>query len=145
MTNWHDFLNNEGKVPPWPYPVDYEKEREIEADVLVIGGGIAGCWAAISAARKGARVVLVEKGDTVRSGSGGLAVTIGAIVPLILILKLTRMNGLRYVPSIQELCRLYLIALLYVPTETVLAHRLPVVRVMTRFLNWSRWVVKSGI
>ncbi len=71
MTNWHDYLNNEGKAPPWPYPVDYDKEREIEADVLVLGGGIAGCWAAISAARKGVRVVLVEKGDTVRSGSGG--------------------------------------------------------------------------
>lgn len=49
MTNWHDFLNNEGKAPPWPYPVDYDKEREIYADVLVLGGGIAGCWAAISA------------------------------------------------------------------------------------------------
>jgi succinate dehydrogenase/fumarate reductase flavoprotein subunit len=71
MTNWHEFLNNEGKVPPWPYPVDYEKEREIEADVLVLGGGIAGCWAAISAARKGVKVVLVEKGNTVRSGAGG--------------------------------------------------------------------------
>ena len=44
MTNWHDYLNNEGKAPPWPYPVDYDKEREIEADVLVLGGGIAGCW-----------------------------------------------------------------------------------------------------
>ncbi|MBP1611318.1 MAG: FAD-dependent oxidoreductase, partial [Acidobacteria bacterium] len=57
--------------PPWPYDVDYEKEHEIETDVLVIGGGIAGCWAAISAARKGVRVALVEKGDTIRSGSGG--------------------------------------------------------------------------
>jgi len=71
MTKWHDFLNKEGKVPPWPYPVDYDKESKIETDVLVIGGGIAGCWAAISAARKGVRVALVEKGDTVRSGSGG--------------------------------------------------------------------------
>ena len=40
-------------------------------DVLVIGGGIAGCWAAISAARQGLNVALVEKGDTVRSGAGG--------------------------------------------------------------------------
>ncbi len=29
-------------------------------------------WAAISAARKGARVALVEKGATIRSGQGGL-------------------------------------------------------------------------
>ena len=71
MTNWHNFFINEGKAPPWPYPVDYDKEQKVEADVLVLGGGIAGCWAAISAARKGIRVVLVEKGDTVRSGSGG--------------------------------------------------------------------------
>jgi succinate dehydrogenase/fumarate reductase flavoprotein subunit len=71
MTNWHNFFINEGKAPPWPYPVDYDQERKVEADVLVLGGGIAGCWAAISAARKGVRVVLVEKGDTVRSGAGG--------------------------------------------------------------------------
>ena len=69
MTEWHDYLNREGKAPPWPYPVDYEKETEVETDVLVIGGGIAGCWAAISAARKGVRVALVEKGDTIRSGA----------------------------------------------------------------------------
>jgi succinate dehydrogenase/fumarate reductase flavoprotein subunit len=71
MTEWHDYLNQQGKAPPWPYPVDYDKETEIETDVLVIGGGIAGCWAAISAARKGVRVALVEKGDTIRSGAGG--------------------------------------------------------------------------
>jgi len=71
MTKWHDFLEKNGKAPPWPYPVNYDKEREIEIDVLVIGGGIAGCWAAISAARKGVRVALVEKGDTIRSGAGG--------------------------------------------------------------------------
>src|SRR4030042_1021446 len=71
MTNWHNFVDREGTTPSWPYPVDYEKENEIETDVLIIGGGIAGCWAAISAARKGVRVVLVEKGDTVRSGAGG--------------------------------------------------------------------------
>jgi len=71
MTNWHDFVDRKGTTPSWPYPVDYEKENEIETDVLIIGGGIAGCWAAISAARKGVRVALVEKGDTVRSGAGG--------------------------------------------------------------------------
>jgi succinate dehydrogenase/fumarate reductase flavoprotein subunit len=71
MTNWHDFVDRKGTTPSWPYPVDYEKENEIETDVLIIGGGIAGCWAAISAVRKGVRVALVEKGDTVRSGAGG--------------------------------------------------------------------------
>jgi succinate dehydrogenase/fumarate reductase flavoprotein subunit len=71
MTNWHDFVDRKGTTPSWPYPVDYDKENEVETDVLIIGGGIAGCWAAISAARKGVRVALVEKGDTVRSGAGG--------------------------------------------------------------------------
>jgi succinate dehydrogenase/fumarate reductase flavoprotein subunit len=71
MTKWHDFLEKDGKAPPWPYPIRYDKEQEIETDVLVIGGGIAGCWAAISAARTGVRVALVEKGDTIRSGAGG--------------------------------------------------------------------------
>lgn len=55
----------------WPYPIKFDEEKEIETDVLVLGGGIAGCWAAISAAREGARVAIVEKGATIRSGAGG--------------------------------------------------------------------------
>ncbi len=35
---------------------------EFDADVLVLGGGPAGTWAAISAAERGARVVLADKG-----------------------------------------------------------------------------------
>ena len=71
MTTWHDYLKKEGGPPSWPYQIRFEQEQETETDVLVIGGGIAGCWAAISAARTGAKVVLLEKGDTVRSGAGG--------------------------------------------------------------------------
>jgi succinate dehydrogenase/fumarate reductase flavoprotein subunit len=71
MTKWHDLVEKEGKAPSWPYPVRYDQEQEIETDVLIIGGGIAGCWAAIGAARSGLKVALVEKGDTIRSGSGG--------------------------------------------------------------------------
>jgi succinate dehydrogenase/fumarate reductase flavoprotein subunit len=71
MTNWHNYYLTQGNPPDWPYSVDYEEEQEIDTDVLILGGGIAGCWAAISAARKGVRVALVEKGDTVRSGAGG--------------------------------------------------------------------------
>ena len=55
----------------WPYPLEWDKEETITADVLVLGGGIAGCMAAISAARKGQNVVLVEKGATKMSGAGG--------------------------------------------------------------------------
>lgn len=55
----------------WPYPLLFGKSRDETTDVLILGGGIAGCWAAIAAARKGVRVILVEKGATVRSGAGG--------------------------------------------------------------------------
>jgi len=61
-------------APKWPYQVSYGKENEVSCDVLVLGGGIAGCWTAIGAARKGARVVLVEKGATKTSGAGGSGV-----------------------------------------------------------------------
>ena len=46
-------------------------KRQVESDVVVLGGGLAGCFAAIAAARKGLRVALVEKGATERSGSAG--------------------------------------------------------------------------
>ena len=71
MAIWHEYLLDEGNPPKWPYPIRFGEEREIETDVLVIGGGIAGCWAAISAARQGVKVALLEKGDVSRSGSGG--------------------------------------------------------------------------
>ncbi len=71
MGTWHDYLKTEGTPPEWPYPIQFGEEKEIETDVLVLGGGIAGCWAAISAARQGAKVVLLEKGDVKRSGAGG--------------------------------------------------------------------------
>ena len=71
MNTWHAYFKEQGKAPDWAYPIRFEQEQEVDADVLVIGGGIAGCWAAISAARQGSNVVLVEKGDTVRSGAGG--------------------------------------------------------------------------
>jgi succinate dehydrogenase/fumarate reductase flavoprotein subunit len=55
----------------WPYPIEWDQTTEVSTDVLVLGGGIAGCWAAIAAARAGADVALVEKGATIRSGAGG--------------------------------------------------------------------------
>lgn len=54
----------------WPYPIRYSEENEVIADVLVLGGGVAGCWASIAAAKKGAQVTLVEKGATIASGAG---------------------------------------------------------------------------
>ena len=44
-----------------------------ETDVLVIGGGMAAAWAAISAARAGATVVIVDKGYVGTSGVTAVA------------------------------------------------------------------------
>ena len=44
------------------------RENRLEADVLVIGGGIAGCFAAIKASEQGAKVILVDKGFIGKSG-----------------------------------------------------------------------------
>jgi len=71
MTTWNGYVQKNTPILEWPYPISYEKEQVIETDILVLGGGIAGCWAAISAARQGMRVALVEKSATVRSGAGG--------------------------------------------------------------------------
>lgn len=46
--------------------------KTIEADLLCIGGGIAGLMAAIRAADNGAKVVVAEKGNTLTSGAGGM-------------------------------------------------------------------------
>ncbi len=59
------------QLKKWPYPVNYGKENEISADVLIIGGGIAGCHAAISAVKRGAKVAVAEKATVLRGGSGG--------------------------------------------------------------------------
>ena len=58
----------------WPYRVNYGLEHEIATDVLVIGGGLSGCLAAISAAQKGLKVVLIEKGCTAFSGAAGAGI-----------------------------------------------------------------------
>jgi len=73
MSSWFDALEEKGLAAvEWPYPVRYGVENEVDADVLVLGGGPAGCMAAIAAARTGARVVLVDKGHPKRSGGGGV-------------------------------------------------------------------------
>lgn len=46
-------------------------DEVVKADVLILGGGIAGMQAAIAAAEKGSKVLVVEKAHTRRSGDGG--------------------------------------------------------------------------
>ncbi|KYC39530.1 pyridine nucleotide-disulfide oxidoreductase [Scytonema hofmannii PCC 7110] len=62
-----------------------EFEPNLHADVLIVGGGPAGTWAAWSAASVGARVVLVDKGYC---GTSGCAAASG--------------NGVWYVPPEPE-------------------------------------------
>ena len=62
------------KTYQWPYPNEVGQEEVAECDVLGLGGGLAGCFAAIAAAQKGKSVILVEKGATERSGSAGTGV-----------------------------------------------------------------------
>ena len=45
------------------------KQTYVEADVLCVGGGIAGLMAAINASKFGAKVVVAEKANTLRSGA----------------------------------------------------------------------------
>ena len=56
---------------PWPYPVEFDQVEHLDTDVLVIGGGAAGCMAASGAAESGARVLVLEKAATIASGASG--------------------------------------------------------------------------
>jgi succinate dehydrogenase/fumarate reductase flavoprotein subunit len=55
----------------WPYPIEYETLNEVDTDILIIGGGLAGPMAAITAANKGLKVILVDKGGSKYSGKAG--------------------------------------------------------------------------
>ncbi|MDY6825912.1 MAG: FAD-binding protein [Bacillota bacterium] len=50
------------------------KEEFKTCDVLVVGGGVAGMMAAIRAAEGGAKVIVAEKANTIRSGSAMMGV-----------------------------------------------------------------------
>ena len=57
------------------------KAERVEADVLVIGGGAAGCSAAQKAHGLGADVLVVVKGKMGRSGATPLASCLGVRRP----------------------------------------------------------------
>lgn len=48
-----------------------EIKNSKDVDVLVVGGGLGGCMAALHAHREGANVLIVEKADVRRSGGAG--------------------------------------------------------------------------
>ena len=72
--NWHEYAWQTGKLPKWPYEINYGKENVMESDVLILGGGVAGCRAAIAARQRGASVVVADRGFSKRSGAGGAGV-----------------------------------------------------------------------
>jgi len=55
----------------WPYPIRYKESTKISTDVLILGGGLAGCFASLVVAKKGLKVTVVEKGHMGRSGNAG--------------------------------------------------------------------------
>ncbi|MFZ2331400.1 MAG: FAD-binding protein, partial [Atribacterota bacterium] len=44
-------------------------EKRLKTDVLVIGGGLAGCFTAVTAREAGAEVILVEKNYCGKTGN----------------------------------------------------------------------------
>ena len=55
----------------WPYPDEVGQTETVDSDILVLGGGLAGCFAAIAAARIGKIELLIEIGATKRCGAAG--------------------------------------------------------------------------
>ncbi len=74
MTTWYEYVQKDAPHLEWPYPVRYGKENLVTCDVLVLGGGVAGCHAAINALKRGAKVAVVDKGPVRRSGLSGAGV-----------------------------------------------------------------------
>ena len=55
----------------WPYDNKVGVKTTIKCDVVVLGGGLSGCFAAIAARKKGLSVAIVEKGAIEKSGAAG--------------------------------------------------------------------------
>ena len=62
--------------------LDKIADKFIDTDVLVVGGGIAGCPAAVKAAESGLNVTLIEKAKTDRSGHSGVGLDHYPISPI---------------------------------------------------------------
>lgn len=69
------------KYPLSDLVTDTAYDNVLHADVLVIGGSVAGCWSALTARKLGAEVILVEKSyvgtaGVVATATGGAAYTL---------------------------------------------------------------------
>ncbi|WP_162652009.1 FAD-dependent oxidoreductase [Lentilitoribacter sp. Alg239-R112] len=53
-------------------------DRQTEFDVLVVGGGIIGCWTAYKAGKRGLKTLLIDQDEVGAGGSGGV---LGALMP----------------------------------------------------------------
>jgi succinate dehydrogenase/fumarate reductase flavoprotein subunit len=60
---------------------------ELEADVLVVGGGPAAAWAAIAAAERGAKVVIADKGFLGASGAFAASTSGNKVLPPVALLR----------------------------------------------------------
>jgi len=60
---------------------------ELEADVLVVGGGPAAAWAAIAAAERGAKVVVADKGFLGASGAFAASTSGNKVLPPVALLR----------------------------------------------------------
>jgi succinate dehydrogenase/fumarate reductase flavoprotein subunit len=65
-------MKMEKELIEWPYPIDYNKVNIVDTDVLVLGGGIAGSWAALAAIKRGVKVTIVEEMDIFSAGPAGV-------------------------------------------------------------------------
>ena len=103
MSTWHKLVQTRGEVPEWPYPIKYGQENVVSCDVLIIGGVVAGCHAAVSAAKHGARVVVADRGHAKRSGAGGA----GVDHCMVRYQSLLKSNPLDYTLACYEVARVY--------------------------------------
>ena len=103
-------------------------DKVIETDVLIIGGGIAGCPTAAKAADHGLKVTLIEKAKPERSGSAGQGIDHYGVFPA------RRCNEARAFATLGEISRAFSTEKGYLVTLTLFTSI-----TTTRFGHWKSW------